>query len=121
MLEMWRQNLDEPGAQALQCVMPTPCGGHVVGLVHHEDIELSRVTGTNRQHFSQQAQGFTTLDPVHGGDEPRERCPRVGMDTSVTAQFPNIVGVHDLELETELLHHLDAPFLLQRSRADDEH
>ena len=42
------------------------------------------------------------------------------MNAARAAQLFDVFGVDDLEFEPELLEHLDAPFFLQRRRADDE-
>src|SRR6202040_3032905 len=88
--------------------------------IYDEKVEASRERWVLRKDVAQQADALTLLRPVDGSDEPRERGPRIGVQPSLSPQSFDLVRVDDAELETELLGHLDAPFLLQGGRAQHE-
>ena len=120
MLEMRADGADEARALALQCVM-CACGRRdVVGFIHDQQIEFSRMADVRRDHVAHGAQALAALGPIHRRDEARMRRPRIGVDAALAPQLLDIVGVHHAEVEAELLQHLDAPFLLKRRGANDQ-
>ena len=95
-------------------------GGHVVHLVDHQDVERAGVGDLGGEGLAEEAERALGLHPVERRDHPGVAGPRVGPDPPAAPQLLDESGVDDLEVEAELLLHLDLPFELQRGGADDE-
>ena len=118
-LEVWRGQTNQTGPEAFDSVA-ADSRRDVVSLVDDQQVELPGMADVRGQCVPQKTQAFTLLGPVHRRDETGKRRPRIGVETSLTAQTLDVVRVDDPELESELLLHLDAPLFLQRGRAEHE-
>ncbi len=110
------------GPQRVGGVLAPARRGAVVGLVHDQQVELAGEGWLvrPRQEFPEQPQRSLSLEEVDAGDEPGEVVPRVDVDAPAAAKIPHQRGVHDAEVEAELVPHLLLPLDLKRGRADDQ-
>ena len=129
-LALVRQAPQGAGALGVHGVAPPAPGGrgrrrgHVVGLVDHEHIEgvaagCSRPLGVG-QDLAQEALGAHARQPGHGDDDARVQPQRVGGQAVGAPVGGHARGVHDDELQAELLAHLVAPLQGQAGRAHDD-
>ncbi len=97
-------------------------GRGVVGFVDDEDVEVSQA-GTRAfvgYGLAEHAQRVLAFQIIHGRNEAREMCPRVGVEAALSAQALDEGAVDNGEIEPELLQHFVAPLDLQGRRANHQ-
>src|SRR5690606_32694649 len=96
-LEMGRDEADEARSQTLDCILAHGrCDG--VSLVDDEQVEAARKRWMRRKHGAEKADALSLLGPIDRGDESRERCPWVGVETPLAPQSLDVVRVDDTKL-----------------------
>ena len=129
-LALVRQAPKGAGALRVHGVAPPAPGGrgcrrgHVVGLVDDEHVEgvatgRCRAVGL-RQDLAQEPLGTHARQPGHGDDDARVQPQRVGRQAVGAPVSGHSCGVHDDEVQAELLAHLVAPLQRQARRAHDD-
>src|SRR5690606_11742154 len=98
-------------AERVGCVLATTGRSTIVGLVADQQVVLAGVDrlARRRQCLSEQAKRSLSFEEVDAGDGPGEVAPRIDMDATSPPEFPHQFGVHDAELQAELVSHLIPP------------
>ena len=115
-LEVRGKRANRDGSLRIRRVLASAGRGHVVRLVHDEQIvgPRKRRPVASRECFAKQARGPLALQEVDGRDEARKMRPRVHMDAASTTEIGEKIAIDNAKLESELVAHLLLPLHLDR-------
>ena len=71
MREMGREPLNYLSALAGDRICRGSRRSDIVGFINYQDIKHPWITDLRRKNIFQKTQSFSSLDPIHGSDEPR--------------------------------------------------
>jgi len=101
--------------QRISGVLADARRGTVVGLVHDQQVVLAgvdRLAGCG-ECFTEEPQRAFPLEEVDAGDEAGKVCPRIDVNAPPTTKLTHQLGVHDAEVQAELVPHLVSPLNLE--------
>src|SRR5581483_4077013 len=112
MFEMWSDRPNQTSSLAFQSILGSSSRSYIMGFIDNEDIEFSGIGNGRWQAILYRSDSFSTLHPIHRGNQSRKGSPRICMYTTFPSQPFDVLGVYDSEFQTEFFPHFGLPFHL---------